>query len=327
MRNMFTHVRIVGLYVCLLILCLNIQAWAASRITVPSKVTVSGPYILIKDVFHNIPNKNLAQKTLTNAPDPGKSIALNLGWLSQIATLNGIDWQPKDPHQQVIVTRAGQKISKEEITQYINNAFKKRLQINELQNNTYRFVITPSNLEDVYVPITASKEIYVKTFNYDKIQKKFSITFSVPNAPLKNNTIGPIVGKAVKLLPCVVPTGRIMPGDVINKDDLKVIWVESNLAQINNASSIDQVIGKTPKSPLADGKPINLNQLQKPLLVKRGQLITIFYKTPGMQLSVTGKAMQSGSKNDIIRVMNTNSSKIINAIVTGPQAVTIKAIP
>jgi flagella basal body P-ring formation protein FlgA len=60
-----------------------------------------------------------------------------------------------------------------------------------------------------------------------------------------------------------------------------------------------------------------------PPLVKRGDLVKIVANAGPMTITATGLVKQQGRKGDMVRVMNTDSKRVISARVTGPGAVTV----
>ncbi|MGD9311101.1 MAG: flagellar basal body P-ring formation chaperone FlgA, partial [Desulfosarcina sp.] len=60
-----------------------------------------------------------------------------------------------------------------------------------------------------------------------------------------------------------------------------------------------------------------------PPLVKRGDLVKIVANAGPMTITATGMVKQQGRKGDMVRVMNTDSKRVISARVTGPGAVTV----
>jgi flagella basal body P-ring formation protein FlgA len=53
-------------------------------------------------------------------------------------------------------------------------------------------------------------------------------------------------------------------------------------------------------------------------VVKRDEVISIAFEADGLMLSLQGKAMADGSVGDSLQVLNTQSKKTIEAVVTGP---------
>jgi flagella basal body P-ring formation protein FlgA len=67
--------------------------------------------------------------------------------------------------------------------------------------------------------------------------------------------------------------------------------------------------------------------VEVPLVVHRGSLVTIVLDTPSLHLSAEGKAMDNGGIGAVIRVANSKSSRVIDAVVAGPGTVTVANVP
>lgn len=65
----------------------------------------------------------------------------------------------------------------------------------------------------------------------------------------------------------------------------------------------------------------------KPILVQRNDTVTIFYEAPGLSLTLRGQAQDSGALGDTIGVMNLQSKRLVQAVVTGPGRVAITPSP
>jgi flagella basal body P-ring formation protein FlgA len=58
--------------------------------------------------------------------------------------------------------------------------------------------------------------------------------------------------------------------------------------------------------------------LTKPDLVQRNDIVTLTYATPGITLTMRGKALESGAEGDSIAVLNEQTKRTLQGIVTGP---------
>jgi flagella basal body P-ring formation protein FlgA len=54
--------------------------------------------------------------------------------------------------------------------------------------------------------------------------------------------------------------------------------------------------------------------------IRRGEAVTLVYQAPGMSLSMRTRALEDGAIGQSVRLLNTASSRTIDAIVTGPGA-------
>ena len=81
----------------------------------------------------------------------------------------------------------------------------------------------------------------------------------------------------------------------------------------------------TPRRMVIEGKPIKLSEIEAPQIVRRGQNVTIIFKNGAMELTAMGKALENGSKGDLIRVVNANSSRTVAATITAEKEVRVQS--
>ena len=65
--------------------------------------------------------------------------------------------------------------------------------------------------------------------------------------------------------------------------------------------------------------------LVKPELVGRNEIVTITYEVPGILLTIRVQALEAGAEGDVINVLNSQSKRNIQAVVTGPGRVSVSA--
>jgi flagella basal body P-ring formation protein FlgA len=87
--------------------------------------------------------------------------------------------------------------------------------------------------------------------------------------------------------------------------------------------SPEQAIGMAVRQPMRGGQAVRMNDLMKPVAVQRNEPVTITYQMPGLLLSIRGKAVDAGSVGDIVSVVNMQTSRTVQATVTGPGRVTV----
>ncbi len=72
------------------------------------------------------------------------------------------------------------------------------------------------------------------------------------------------------------------------------------------------------------GRVIDLSYLSAPTLIKRNAQINMVYSSGTLRLTAKGKALETGTKGDLISVMNLSSRKKISATVTGIDTVEVR---
>jgi flagellar basal body P-ring formation protein FlgA len=121
----------------------------------------------------------------------------------------------------------------------------------------------------------------------------------------------------------VVSRHPLNKGHLIQESDVQLTRVELTGRQSASLSSTKQVIGYIVNRRVKAGNIINANNLSKPLLIKKGDRVTILAKQKGFQISMEGIALMSGSKGDKIKIKNIKTKKIIQGIIFDAQTVKV----
>ncbi len=117
-----------------------------------------------------------------------------------------------------------------------------------------------------------------------------------------------------KLLRKMLVTKRtIVRGEIITSE--KVQLIEKVIKNKKYLSDINDAIGYEARRTIRPGQVINSSMLQKALLVRKKESVTIYAQNKNLRISMPGKALSSGHKNEMIKVRNTSSQKIIEAMV------------
>ncbi|MNJ67616.1 flagellar basal body P-ring biosynthesis protein FlgA [compost metagenome] len=80
---------------------------------------------------------------------------------------------------------------------------------------------------------------------------------------------------------------------------------------------VADIEGLSAKRRIRTGQVLTPQLLGAPLLVRRGQRVTIVATHDGIEASTLGEALSNGSAGDVIRVRNQSSEKVIETQVTG----------
>jgi len=109
----------------------------------------------------------------------------------------------------------------------------------------------------------------------------------------------------------------VAPGAVITAADLTEVMVRRDQLGQDVSSDPKELIGKTPRRPLRAGEPVRLADVQLPILVHKGELVTMLLDTGSLQLTAQGAALEEGAKGALIRVSNAKSSRLLDATIIG----------
>jgi flagella basal body P-ring formation protein FlgA len=117
----------------------------------------------------------------------------------------------------------------------------------------------------------------------------------------------------------------LAPGETIAAHDLDIIELRSDAVSAALVTDASELVGKTARRALRPNQPLRAADIRTPVVVKKGDLVTIVLEAPALRLTVQGRAVEDGGQGATIRVANTNSGRTIEAVVTGPGTVAVGA--
>ncbi len=127
----------------------------------------------------------------------------------------------------------------------------------------------------------------------------------------------------------VVAVRPIQRGQIVRAGDLQLQRSDAfEQRTANGFSSIEAVVGLEAKRPIAAGRPLDSRSLQRPILVRRGDVITVSVYSAGIRVQTEAVAREEGSLNDPIEVNALQDRRNTYTVrVTGPGAGHIYARP
>jgi flagella basal body P-ring formation protein FlgA len=162
----------------------------------------------------------------------------------------------------------------------------------------------------------------VDNLHYQPSDGRFSATLiAAAGTPFAQRLA--VGGRVLKTAEIPVLNRRLGTTEVISARDISWIDVRADALTGDVATSADQLIGRAPRRGLGENAPIRVRDVHAPVVVKRGDLVTMTLKTPVMTLTAQGRALADGSAGESVRVLNTGSSRTVEATVTGPNQVTV----
>ncbi|HEX5792950.1 MAG TPA: flagellar basal body P-ring formation chaperone FlgA [Rheinheimera sp.] len=126
----------------------------------------------------------------------------------------------------------------------------------------------------------------------------------------------------VKLwLPLVVATRTLERGEVLSANMLSVQSQEISSLRHGLEFSAAPLLGMTVKRRISAGDVVSRHLLQPALLVQKDAQVTLHYQGDGFTVSTSAIALSDGVLGERVRVQNSSSGKVLDAIVTGENTV------
>jgi|ERR1019366_217503 flagella basal body P-ring formation protein FlgA len=119
----------------------------------------------------------------------------------------------------------------------------------------------------------------------------------------------------------VVPAHDIARGQTISESDLTYATVSGNALMAGTVSNIAAVKDMEARRLLHAGETLRADDVRHPIVVTKGQTITMLFRAPGVELTAMGRAMGEGGIGDTITVQNPSSYRMISGVVSAPGTV------
>ena len=119
----------------------------------------------------------------------------------------------------------------------------------------------------------------------------------------------------------VVPAHDIPRGDTIAESDLSYTTVDGAALMAGVPTKIEEVKGMQARRMLGAGQPFRGEDVRRPIIITKGQTVTMQFIVPGVELTAMGRAMSEGGLGDSVTVQNPASFRMISGIVIAPGTV------
>lgn len=294
---------------------LAIASAPAQAMAVKSSATVEGPYVRLGDVL--LEPGAAGEHIVAAAPAPGEREHLPYHDIAAAARQAGLEGM-EIGRGYIEIRRAGRVVPEKLLEERLRIAFAARglegplgLRLTGLRGS-------------LYVPLTADPSaVEIEALRHDERSNRFEVTLRLPDGEAGKH-------RRVSLAGTVEPQRRIPvlahpmePGETIGERD--IAWITLDERRINRTMLVSQtaLLGKEPVRPLRAEAPLRRSDIRRPLLVEKGSLVTMVVANGPLMLTAVGKAMQDGARGDVIRLINTDSNRTVEARITGPDRVQV----
>ena len=127
------------------------------------------------------------------------------------------------------------------------------------------------------------------------------------------------VSNSIKL---ITLRNNLKKGEVIQKHDLKFDY-KTNSVGNGFFESFDKLVGRKINQNLSKGQVIKIRHLEENFMVSEGQSIIIFSDLYGINVRMQGNALENGHFNELIKVKNISSGKIVQGRVINEKKILI----
>jgi flagella basal body P-ring formation protein FlgA len=280
-------------------------------ITVTSDIVRLGDLIDNADAFAAIP--------VFRSPDIGTTGAVPARRVIEAARAHNLFGVEGGDVFEVEVTRAGRVIGRKDIEARIARLFADTNGLGEVADLKVSFDREPATFSADLAPDADLKAMRAAR---DPRGGRFDVVFEVPLGSSRR-TLMRYTGTVIETADAIVPVRTIARGEIVRAQDLTVERRPKAEVTGDIIGTNDEALGRAARQALRPGLPVRRADLVKPDLIKRDDSVMLVYEAPGIMLTTRGKAIESGGEGDIIKVLNAQTNRTLQGVVTGPGRVDI----
>src|SRR6266567_717032 len=282
-----------------------------------ASVTVSGDLVRIGDIIDNA--GSAAQIAIYRAPDLGTTGSLPVAnVLNALRSHQVIGVDTRDL-KEITVTRLARTIEGKDIEAQVARALERKNGLGEAANLSLTFDRDPG---DIRLDASNTGGMQAAIVRYEPRNTRFDVSFEIANENGTAATKLRFTGTAIETIEVAVLARNIERNEVLKSSD--VVVERRPKAEVGaDAAGRDRAVGVQARRQLRAGQALRVADLAKPDLVQRDQNVTLIYETPGLYLTVRGKALDGGTEGDVVNVMNLQSKRTVSGVVSGRGQVSI----
>lgn len=267
-----------------------------------------------------IVGKNIPETPIFRAPMPGESGTIKVARIVSAAQKLSLDVNNAVKFDEITITRTSRLITESDIRIALERELAK---IGGNKKIDFTFSSSAQPVER-HIESTSTGQLEIRSLRIDRQKAQFQAIAVIPDSAMLLEKPIELVGTFKQLKLTYIATKDIERGIIINRSDYREEYKPVTEVDKSNdpepASPRGMVLNRNVKS----GEPIPANELVAETQVEKNATVLVRYERAGLVISMRGKALQAGSMGDIISVMNPQSKRTVDAIVTGKGRVTVK---
>ena len=316
MIRIFTlhYMRLLGLAAGLAITILLAAPVSAGDLRLMPRIVVDGDMVTLGDLFGDIGD---AGKTIVaSAPAPGKRLAITVARIHGMVRDRNLVWLPLRGLKSVTVRRSARRIPAFEIEAVILDALTEQATGDGLRLNLV-------NRNRVFnVATNAAAGLVVENLSYDARSGRF-VASLIAAAGTPDEVRAEYSGRATETVELPALNRLLKRGEIIGDGDIEWLEWPARRTPRDVVTDLADLLGMAAKRSLRPGRPLRERDVQEPVVVAKGSLVSLVYRTSNMVLTAGGRALENGAMGSVIRVLNSKSKVVVEARVDGGNVLSV----
>jgi flagella basal body P-ring formation protein FlgA len=269
------------------------------------RLVASGPAITLGDLFENA--GAAADTAVARAPEPGGRISIDPVHVQTVAAEAGLSWANAGGVLRVSVERAARIVPAAEVEALIEEML-------FVETGHTHQVSLSSHAAELAAPAGSLGGPEVLRFDHDAR----SGLFRADIAAWPGGAAQTVSGRAEAVSDLPVLARPIARGEVITAGDIDWIQLPRSRVRAEHLASDTALIGMAARRALRAGEPLREFDIEAPRIIERGEIVSLVFQSGALTLAARARAMEDGAEGDLIRFVNLQSNRTVEAVAEGP---------
>jgi flagella basal body P-ring formation protein FlgA len=288
--------------------------------TLRPQVLVSGDVVRIGDLVDN-PGP-FAEIAVFRSPDLGTTGTVPARQVIEALRAHKVIGVDSKDVREVVVTRAARTLAGKDIEAQIASALSGKGGLGDAANIA---VTLDRDTGPLQLDASYRGDLTALATHFDSRNGRFDVTFEITSDAMSAPARLRFTGTAYETVQAAVLTRSVERGEVLKTSD--VATERRPKAETGtDVAGRDRALGMQMRKLVRAGQALHNADFGKPDLVQRDQNVSIVYQTPGLYLTMRGKAVDGGAEGDTVSVTNMQSKRVVQGTVVGPGQVLVAPI-
>jgi flagella basal body P-ring formation protein FlgA len=117
----------------------------------------------------------------------------------------------------------------------------------------------------------------------------------------------------------VVSRRAFRRGEVVQASDVELVMPTQPTDRTSLATQLEDVVGRETTRSIATGQSFDATWLRKPIMVRRGEVVTVFARAANVRVRTQARALEDGGRDDIVSLERLDDRQRFTARVSGVQ--------
>ena len=120
-----------------------------------------------------------------------------------------------------------------------------------------------------------------------------------------------VTGLAAITVPVPVPSRNMKPNEIISEADIRMVSLPVQRVNAYAITKKEELVGRQVRHMLSPGRPVMEQSVMMPIVIHRGDEVTLTYRDGDLSLSVPGRAMGDAHQDQPVKVVNLSSNLLL----------------